>query len=87
MKERLCLMAKDPRDLDVDLDKVLVIDDASRYMDTLTWREREARYCPERLIDGPTGLTDEQRRAIESLFGPDRPGFEEAMKYVLPKAL
>lgn len=78
-------MGRDHLDLDVDLDEVLVADDASRHKDTLTLQQREARYCPEQLIDGPTGLTDQEREAVESLFDPDRPGFEEAMRRVLPK--
>lgn len=70
-------------DLDINIEDLLVEDDASLLKDQLTVEERLALYHPNGLIKGETGLTIAERQAIENLMSPLRPGFAEALKGVL----
>jgi len=72
-----------PEDLDENIEDILVEDDASVYKDGLSIEERQALYHPNGLVDGPTGLTDQEREAAENIMSPDRTGFAEALKGVL----
>lgn len=67
-----------------DFADVIVEDDASRYKDQLTPDERLALFRPNSMTECEIGLTPEERAAIRASFNPDRPGFPEAMKGVLP---
>ena len=70
-------------DLDINIDVILIEDDASKYKESLTLEERRALYHPNGLVEGPTGLSEEEREAVGKLLSPDRPGFAEAMQGVL----
>jgi hypothetical protein len=70
-------------DLNVNIDDVLQEDDASRYKESLTLKGRRALDRPDRLVEGQTGLSQEERRAVDKQLSPDRPGFAEAMQGVL----
>jgi hypothetical protein len=72
------------KDLNVDLDKVLVADGASAYKDSLPPQARLALYRQNDLVEHPIKLSSEERNRIDELNGPSRPGFDEAIKSVLP---
>jgi hypothetical protein len=72
------------KDLDVDLEKVLIADGASAYKDSLPPKARLALYRQNDLVEYPVTLSDEEREKIDEVNGPSRPGFDEAIKSVLP---
>jgi hypothetical protein len=71
-------------DDDADFAAVIIEDDASKYKDQLTLEQRLALFHPNGITECEIGLTPEERAAIQASFSPDRSGFSEAMKGVLP---
>lgn len=71
------------RDLNIDLDSILIEDDASRFRETLTDKQLKPRYVGNTLPTGDNAMTDADKEAADAMLSPRRPGFVEAISKIL----
>lgn len=70
-------------DLDININSILVDDDAARIKENLPIERRKARYIGNGLIEEPARLTPQEEDILENCMSPTRKGFRKAIESVL----
>ena len=70
-------------DLDIDVSKIVIEDDASQLQDEVPFEARRPKYVRNKLPTGGTGLSAAERVEMGKMFDLKRPGFLDVIKSIL----